>query len=161
MVCRKSLSRWASIWHQAPESCLNPRNENGPIPFTSVALLGLAHVRLHLDTGPFRQLDSKDPPQIATALSHIPPLARCSNAIPALLFSVHALSIPVGLGISYVTQSQGLFWSCQHCICSLECAIFLSKWLYAISLTQSSCSLNGKPLVFYDGNDILIYTISL
>ncbi|UKZ71046.1 uncharacterized protein TrAtP1_012013 [Trichoderma atroviride] len=39
----RALRSWTRVWKQAPESSLDPSNENGPIPFTSSALLGLAY----------------------------------------------------------------------------------------------------------------------
>jgi hypothetical protein len=134
----KALSNWTAIWQQTSESSLNPRDENGPIAFTSIALLGLAHVRLHLHIGPYRDLACRLPTQVAAALAKIPspPLQQTNSAISALLYSVHALSLPVAIGIEYVVHSQAIFWCCQHSLGSLECAIFLSKWLHAMSSTE-------------------------
>ncbi|KAG5785913.1 hypothetical protein H9Q73_000494 [Fusarium xylarioides] len=39
----RGLRSWTSCWQQAPESTLDPNNENGPIPFTSSSLLSLAY----------------------------------------------------------------------------------------------------------------------
>ncbi|KAJ6083057.1 hypothetical protein N7467_007192 [Penicillium canescens] len=41
-VIRNALHAWTSQWQRAPESSLDPRNPNGPVTFTSTALLGLA-----------------------------------------------------------------------------------------------------------------------
>ncbi|KIL87808.1 hypothetical protein FAVG1_08687 [Fusarium avenaceum] len=105
----KALSNWAMIWQQTSESSLNPRDENGPIAFTSVALLGLAHVRLHLNIGPYRDLVCRLPTQVAAALARVPspPLQQTNSAISALLYSVHALSLPVAIGI----EVTGLYTS--------------------------------------------------
>ncbi|RGP63927.1 c2h2 type zinc finger domain [Fusarium sporotrichioides] len=99
----KALSNWATIWQQTSESSLNPRDENGPVAFTSVALLGLAHVRLHLHIGPYRDLASRLPTQVAAALARVPslPLQQTNSANSALLYSVHALSLPVAIGIDF------------------------------------------------------------
>ncbi|KAH8194027.1 hypothetical protein TruAng_011808 [Truncatella angustata] len=108
----KALLNWATIWDRTSESSLNPRDENGPIAFTSVALLGLAHVRVHLNIGPYRDLASRLPAQVAAALANVPSphLQQTNSAVSALLYSIHALSIPVAIGID--------------------------KWLYAISATK-------------------------
>lgn len=142
----KALSNWATIWQQTSESSLNPRDENGPVAFTSVSLLGLAHVRLHLHIGPYRDLACRLPSQVAAALARVPspPLQQTNSAISALLYSVHALSLPVAIGIEYVVNSQAIFWCCQHSLGSLECAIFLSKWLYAMSATERLQTMNRK-----------------
>ncbi|KAH6648876.1 hypothetical protein BKA67DRAFT_576115 [Truncatella angustata] len=134
----KALLNWATIWDRTSESSLNPRDENGPIAFTSVALLGLAHVRVHLNIGPYRDLASRLPAQVAAALANVPSphLQQTNSAVSALLYSIHALSIPVAIGIEYVVHSQAIFWCCQHSLASLESAVFLSKWLYAISATK-------------------------
>ena len=127
-----ALSAWKNGWKRTPESSLDPQNPNGPVAFTSTALLGLAYIRLHIDMGPLRHLESRDPLQIAIALRESPPLHRNPRLIMALLHSAHALSIPVRLGIDFVAKTQTFFWSIQHSLCSLECAFLLSKWLAAI-----------------------------
>lgn len=50
----------------------------------------------------------------------------------ALLLAVHALSLPVRIGINFVSRSQMYFWSCQHCLCAMECGVFLWKWLQQV-----------------------------
>ncbi|RHZ61325.1 uncharacterized protein CDV56_105916 [Aspergillus thermomutatus] len=129
----RALRSWTSVWQQAPESSLNPHNENGPIPFTSSSLLGLAYVRLSLNLGPYRQLETRDPYCIATALHRSPRPGRSYRLTPALIYAAHALSIPVRLGIDYVARSQAFFWSVRHSIASLECAVLLSKWLLSLA----------------------------
>ncbi|KAL4911706.1 hypothetical protein BDW62DRAFT_49769 [Aspergillus aurantiobrunneus] len=64
------LRSWTSGWQQAPESTLDPNNENDPIPFTSSSLLALAYVRIYLHLGPYRQLDSRGPSASPTP-SHV------------------------------------------------------------------------------------------
>jgi hypothetical protein len=131
-VIGRSLRAWTSLWQQTPESILDPNNESGPIPFTSSALLVVAYVRLSLDIGPHRYLESRDADVIATGLTRLPDIERNDNLLSALLYSTHALSIPVRLGIDRVARSQAFFWSVQHAISSFECAIFLGKWLCSI-----------------------------
>ena len=133
-----ALAAWKAGWKRTPELSLDPSNPNGPVAFTSTALLGLAYIRLHVDLGPCRQLESRDPMQVATALHSTPRLQRSPRLIMALLHSAHALSIPVRLGIDFVAKTETFFWSIQHSLCSLECAFLLSKWLSALpsSLSQ-------------------------
>lgn len=133
ITSRRALRSWTSLWQQTPESILDPNNESGPIPFTSSALLVVAYVRLSLNIGPHRHLESRDPPTIAAGLSQLPDIERNDNLLSALLYSTHALSIPVRLGIDRVARSQAFFWSVQHAISSFECAIFLGKWLCSLS----------------------------
>ncbi|KAH7012627.1 uncharacterized protein B0I36DRAFT_378351 [Microdochium trichocladiopsis] len=144
IILHKALSNWATTWQRTSESSLNPRDENGPIAFTSVALLGLAHVRVHLDIGPYRGLAYKLPAQVAAALAKVPSpqIQQTKSAVSALLYSIHALSIPVAIGIEYVVHTQAIFWCCQHSLGSLECAVFLSKWLYAISAAKAVQTMN-------------------
>lgn len=70
-------------------------------------------------------------------------MSRCPRLTSALLHSVHALSIPVKLGIDYVSRSQAFFWSVQHSICGLECAIVVSKWLADVVAMLPANSLTG------------------
>lgn len=128
----RALRSWTSLWQQTPESMLDPNNESGPIPFTSSALLVVAYVRLSFDIGQYRHLDSCDPATVAAGLAQLPAIERNDNLLSALLYSTHALSIPVRLGIDRVARSQAFFWSVQHAISSFECAIFLGKWLCSL-----------------------------
>jgi hypothetical protein len=59
----------------------------------------------------------------------------------ALLHSAHSLSIPVQLGINFVAETQTLFWSIQHTLCSIEGAFLLSKQPMSLSF-QSHRSEN-------------------
>ena len=89
-------------------------------------------MRLSLNLGPHRHLASRDTDLIAAGLTQLPDIERNDNLLSALLYSTHALSIPVRLGIDRVARSQAFFWSVQHAISSFECAIFLGKWLCSI-----------------------------
>ena len=134
----RGLAAWKAGWKRAPESSLDPQNPNGPVAFTSTALLGLAYIRLHVDMGPLRHLETRDAMQVALALRDSPPIQRSPRLTMALLHSAHALSIPVRLGIDFVAKTQTFFWSIQHSLCSLECAFLLSKWLAAVSAASST-----------------------
>jgi hypothetical protein len=128
----RALRSWTTSWQQAPESSLDPNNENGPIPFTSSSLLGLAYVRIHLNLGPYRQLETRDPTRIANALCQCPGVKRGDGVISALLYAAHSLSVPVRLGVDRVARSQAFFWSVRHSLSGLECAVLLSKWLASL-----------------------------
>lgn len=132
-ILERGLSSWKAGWKRDPQSSLDPQNPNGPVAFTSTALLGLAYIRLHIDMGPLRHLESRDSNQIAQALHDTPAIRRDPRLTPALLHCAHALSIPVRLGIDFVAKTQTFFWSIQHSLCSLECAFLLSKWLHSLS----------------------------
>lgn len=136
------------MWQQAPESMLDPNNESGPVPFTSSALLVVAYVRLSLNIGPFRKLETRDPDAIAAALAQAPEIERNDNLLSALLYSTHALSIPVRLGIDRVARSQAFFWSVQHAISSFECAIFLGKWLCSLPSPLQDGTLSSELASF-------------
>lgn len=129
----RALRSWTSGWQQAPESSLDPNNENGPIPFTSSALLGLAYVRIYLNLGPYRALDTRDSTLIAESLLKCPCVSRSKGVISALLYAAHSLSIPVRLGVDRVARSQAFFWSVRHSLSGLECAVLLSKWLFSLN----------------------------
>lgn len=146
------MRSWTSVWQQTPESSLDPNNANGPIPFTSSALLGLAYVRLSLNLGPYRRLETRDPATIATALCRSPKPERSYRLIPALIYAAHALSIPVRLGIDHIARSQAFFWSVRHSLASLECAVLLSKWLFTLAEAAPDQALSGKS--FSIGNII-------
>jgi hypothetical protein len=144
----KALHTWTSLWQRAPESSLDPRNPNGPVTFTSTALLGVAYVRLALNLGSYRILRYRDPRRVANQILQTPRLAPGPYLLPAILHATHALSIPVKLGVNFVAQSHAFVWSFQHSLCGFEFAVLLSKWLYCISDCQSSRPLDGKSLIY-------------
>lgn len=160
VVLEQALSAWKAGWKRTPESSLDPQNPNGPIAFTSTALLGLAYIRLHVDTGPLRHLESRDSLQIAIALRDSPRLQRNPRLIMALLHSAHALSIPVRLGIDFVSKTQTFFWSIQHSLCSLECAFLLSKWL-AVVPNNSQPPSPGEPKISEHEKKLLVWVRSM
>ncbi|KIW99512.1 uncharacterized protein Z518_11251 [Rhinocladiella mackenziei CBS 650.93] len=133
----QALRNWQLAWKRNPESSLDPMNPNGPVTFNSTALLRLAYIRLNVDLGPGRALDTRDPVQIANAFRDSPSVKRTPKLVRAVLHSAHALSIPVKIGIHLVAQTQTFMWSIQHSLCTLECAFLLSKWLEALSLPDS------------------------
>ncbi|OJI82835.1 hypothetical protein ASPTUDRAFT_56838 [Aspergillus tubingensis CBS 134.48] len=138
-----ALHRWKLGWQHAPESSLDTHNPSGPIPFTSTGFLALAYVRLVCDLGPYRELNSRDPTRIAAALAQLPPVDRSPRLVLALLHSAHTVSIPVKLGVDFVARSQHFFWSVQQCVCSLECAVFLSRWLHQVGQSGNRDPMSG------------------
>ncbi|KAK0629391.1 hypothetical protein B0T17DRAFT_488910 [Bombardia bombarda] len=133
-----ALCNWQLGWERSPESSLDPTDPNGPVAFNSTALLRLAYIRLTVDTGPGRALGTRDPSQIAKALRDMPGIKRTPRIVRALLHAAHALSIPVKIGVRLVARTQTFIWSIQHSLCSLECALLLSKWLEAVSISEQS-----------------------
>lgn len=105
--------------------------------------MGLAYVRLSLNLGPYRRLETRDPPTIASALCRSPKPERSYRLIPALIYAAHALSIPVRLGIDHIARSQAFFWSVRHSLASLECAVLLSKWLFTLAEASPDQALSG------------------
>ncbi|KAL3485008.1 hypothetical protein BJX62DRAFT_243399 [Aspergillus germanicus] len=136
-IMRNALHAWTSLWQRAPESSLDPRNPNGPVTFTSTALLGVAYIRLSFNLGSCRILQSRNKDEIATRLLRIPRLPPGPHLLPAALHATHALSIPVKLGVNFVARSHAFVWSVQHSLCALEFAIFLSKWLLCLADRQT------------------------
>ncbi|OJJ78823.1 uncharacterized protein ASPGLDRAFT_138064 [Aspergillus glaucus CBS 516.65] len=145
---RNALHTWTSQWQRAPESSLDPRNPNGPVTFTSTALLGLAYIRLAFNIGSCKILRSRDPQQISERILQMPPLPTGPHLLSAILHATHALSIPVKLGVNSVSRSHAFVWSIQHSLCGLELAIFLSKWLFCISNCQKTRPLDDHESCF-------------
>ncbi|KAL4797727.1 hypothetical protein BDV19DRAFT_387155 [Aspergillus venezuelensis] len=146
----QALRTWTTMWQQGPESSLDPANSNGPIPFTSSSMLGLAYARLTLNLGPYRALETRDPVRIAAALASLPVVARSQQIIPALIYAIHTFSIPVRLGVDYVARSQAFFWSVRHALASLECVVLLSKWLFTLAtegIDDPTLSENEKRIL--------------
>ncbi|KAG7053207.1 c2h2 transcription factor, partial [Colletotrichum scovillei] len=137
-----SLHRWRDQWCKAPESVLDVRHTKGSLSWTATSLLGLAHVRLHFASRRPQELCSGNPKTIAGNAWDAQPPERGPQLVYALLHAVHALNIPVQLGIDYLASCQAFFWSLQHCFCSFEAAVFLSKWLYMLAETQDMGELD-------------------
>lgn len=139
----RALKCWSSCWELGRESSMDPLSPHGPLSFTSTALLRLAYIRINMDLGPIRSLGSWDPNIIARSLDSSPPAQRSHRMTRAALHCAHALSIPVKLGINYVAQTQVVYWSNQHALCSLECAVLLAKWLDAVTVPEPNPPLNA------------------
>ncbi|KAK1460311.1 regulatory protein [Colletotrichum melonis] len=137
-----SLHRWRDQWCKAPESVLDVRHTKGSLSWTATSLLGLAHVRLHFASRRPQEVCSGNPKTIAGNAWDARPPERGPQLVYALLHAVHALNIPVQLGIDYLASCQAFFWSLQHCFCSFEAAVFLSKWLYMLAETQDTGELD-------------------
>lgn len=128
-----ALKNWSSCWESGRESSMDPLSPHGPLSFTSIALLRIAYIRINMNMGPIRSLGSWDANIIARSLDSSPPAQRSHRLTRAALHCAHALSIPIKLGINYVAQTQVVYWSNQHALCSLECAVLLAKWLEAVT----------------------------
>lgn len=139
----QALNRWRHTWRTSPESVLDLQSTYASLAFTSTALLGAAHIRLHCNLSQWRNLQSGNPAIVAVTLQKAPVPRREPHLIYALLHSIHALNIPVQLGISYLSRCRSFSWSIHHELCDLECAIFLSKWLRSISETWQAQPLSG------------------
>lgn len=127
-----ALKCWQCNWEFNPESSVDPLSPYGPLSFNSTALLRLAYIRINIDTGPICSLGSCNPTEIATSIWMSPPVQRSKRMTRAALHCAHALSIPIKLGINSIAHTR-LFWSIQHALCSLDCALLLTKWLESVT----------------------------
>lgn len=130
-----ALRAWQNSWEATYESTLDPLSPRGPMGFNATALVRLAYIRLNANTGPHRQLSTRNPEEIARALIDGRP-AVCQRSPfldRAVLQCIHALSIPVRSGIQFIARTQMLNWSMQHSLCNLECTFLLNHWLQEIA----------------------------
>ncbi|KAF9878256.1 hypothetical protein CkaCkLH20_04294 [Colletotrichum karsti] len=130
-VLEEALSRWQKNWESSEDSSIDPSSPSGPLSFNSTALFRLAYVRMHADLGAYRRLETFDPVRIAHSLSQVPHLARSVHVFRAVLQCIHSLSIPVRIGIEFVSRTHS--WSIIHSLCNFECAAFLSQWLNCVA----------------------------
>ena len=128
-----ALGRWQKNWESTEDPSIDPSSPSGPLSFNSTALFRLAHVRMHADLGPHRHLETRDPSRIAVGLKDVPHLRRSGQVFEAVLQCVHALSIPVRIGVEFVSRMQAPLWSIVHCLCNFECAAFLGQWLGCVA----------------------------
>ncbi|KAJ5085481.1 hypothetical protein N7532_010252 [Penicillium argentinense] len=145
----QALRNWQSAWNQDPESFLGPLSPLGPISFNSTALLRMAYIRLNVDLGPWRALNTHDPYAIAISMHRSPKITTSRKLSRAVLYSAHALSIPIKIGINIVTHNQAFSWSLQHSLCALECAFIISKWLIEIEPHISEGAIDEEDARLY------------
>lgn len=148
-----AFNRWRQEWQRAPESVLDVRRSKDSLAFASTALFGLAHVRLvfSLQASPtaasvyarFQACDAQGAAEAALAAAP-PPRRGGPHVLKALLHAVHALNIPVQVGVDYLARCQAFFWSVQHVFCSFECAVFLSRWLFVLAAEEEE--RDARPL---------------
>ncbi|KAL4860589.1 hypothetical protein BDV12DRAFT_181349 [Aspergillus spectabilis] len=131
----KALDRWTRCWRRAPESNLEPMDPNGPLPFTSSALLSLAYIRNCSTLGHSKVLLSWDPVRIAASLQTSPAPGRTWHNMLAAIHSTHILSTVAKLGIQYIKHNQAFVWGIENALYGLEAAIYLNKWLLAVAAT--------------------------
>ncbi|KAJ9641748.1 hypothetical protein H2204_002810 [Knufia peltigerae] len=136
---QRALRQWRRGWTNDRESSMSPVNPCGPIAFTSTALLRLAYVRLSFSARLIPLLiNTWSAEKIARAFIQAPSAERNDRTTRAALHCAHALSIPVKIGLKFVARTQGFYWSNQHAVSSLECALFLCKWLQSVTSPEDA-----------------------
>ncbi|KAL0931246.1 regulatory protein (AmdA) [Colletotrichum truncatum] len=140
-----ALRVWQESWEATYESTTDPSSPKGPMGFNSTAILRLVYIRLNVNLGPNRHVLSRDPHGILKAFKQpiITSEKRSLCLDRAVLQCIHALSIPVRIGITFVSRTQTLNWSIQHALCNLECAFVLGQWLLAVSESVEASGLGS------------------
>lgn len=131
-----ALQAWQRSWEATMETSLDPASPRGPLGFNSAALLRIAYLRINANLGPCRNLLSQDPQSIALLFTDnsIPLFTRSLHVDRAVLQCIHALSIPIRVGVAFAAcTTQSVNGSIHHPLCTLECAILLSRWLGIVS----------------------------
>ena len=140
-----ALKRWRATWETSdPSSDAAAPHSTGPMPFTSRALLRLAYIRINIDSGSSRAIATWDPQKIAKSLRQHPPVHRNDKMTRAALHCAQGLGIPIKLGINFVAHTQVFYWSNQYALCSLECALLLTKWLETVVVPDPVPALTVK-----------------
>ncbi|KAH7118342.1 hypothetical protein EDB81DRAFT_667946 [Dactylonectria macrodidyma] len=140
-----ALRAWQESWEATHESTLDPSSPKGPLGFNSTALLRLVYIRLNANTGPGRRLVTRDPMDIAQAFTNakVHVCNRSPHLDRAVLQCIHALSVPIRVGIAFVARTQTLNWSIQHSLCNLECAFLLTHWLNALAVDVEASGIDS------------------
>jgi hypothetical protein len=144
-----ALRRWQSCWETISESThdsdLDPLYAKGPFALTGAALLRLAYIRLGSGHNLSKDmLLSRDPQCI---LRKRDTLHRSQRVNRAIIHAAHSLSVPVRLGITFMTTTKTGIWSLEHSISSLESAILLKDWLDVIATIIRSSGLDALQKV--------------
>ncbi|RAK99339.1 fungal specific transcription factor domain-containing protein [Aspergillus ibericus CBS 121593] len=152
-----ALRKWTSSWQQTPESNLEPLDPNGPLPFTSSALLSLAYVRNCFDVSRTRKIFTWAPTEIAQALRALPPVDRKWSSLLAAYHATHFLATLVKLGVQYFKHNQSILWSIEATLCGLECSIFLEQWLHRVQDTMHDIPLTDHEVRLVDWIKEVVY----
>lgn len=141
---RRALENWRWGWKAGRESKAEGGGAGRPIPLDSLTYLRVAYMRINVDTGPFRALESQDPSRIAQAMFRSPPMQRSLALTQAALHSAQALAVPIHRGINVAAHSQA---SPHDSICLFEGAFVLSKWVQALPKQHPGADV-GEDEVF-------------
>ncbi|KAI1774748.1 hypothetical protein F4818DRAFT_72036 [Hypoxylon cercidicola] len=136
-----ALRGWQVSWERSAESTLDPLSPKGPLGLSATALLRLAYIRLNSNSNPFGGLLRGEVQCIL--VNKDSGLSRSSHTEKAVLHALHALSIPVRLGIPFMASNQTAIWTIEHSLCSLECALLLKNWLDIISEAVQTGGMEG------------------
>lgn len=142
-----ALRRWQKSWETSSDPSITPSSPKGPLGFNATAIFRIACIRLHLNLGPHRNLQTGNPEVIASAFCNALRPAQTPQIHHAVLQSIHAISIPVRLGVEYVARTQTLTWSTVHALSNLECALFLCKWLETLASDPSNISKDTQRIL--------------
>ncbi|CCF37297.1 AmdA [Colletotrichum higginsianum] len=144
----RAFHAWQESWEATYESTTDPSSPKGPLGFNATAILRLAYIRLHANSGPGRQLllTQERTAEALCAERVIRAEDRSSRLDQAVLQCIHALSIPVRVGVSFVARTQTMNWSVEHAVSNLECAVFLAQWLLVVSECVEASGLDTMRL---------------
>ncbi|KAJ5813709.1 uncharacterized protein N7503_000459 [Penicillium pulvis] len=97
-----ALRRWQRSWEATSDpSSITPSSPKGPLGFNATAIFRIACIRLHLNLGQHRKLETWNAETIANSFLNAPKPPQSTQVYHAVLQSIHALSIPVRLGIEF------------------------------------------------------------
>lgn len=142
-----ALHRWQKSWQISSDPSITPSSPGGPLGFNATAIFRIACLRLHVNLGPYRSFGTWDSETIAYSFINAPPPVQTPQIYHAVLQSIHALSIPVRLGVEYVAKTQALTWSTIHSLCNVECALFLCKWLETLATDPADLRRDERRLL--------------
>lgn len=142
-----ALHRWQKSWQISSDPSITPSSPGGPLGFNATAIFRIACLRLHVNLGPHRSFGTWDSETIGYAFLNAPRPVQTPQIYHAVLQSIHALSIPVRLGVEYVAKTQALTWSTIHSLCNVECALFLCKWLETLATDPTDLRRDERRLL--------------
>lgn len=140
-----AFNAWQSCWGSAIDSAIDPSSSHGPLAFNSTAMLRLAHILLAVDLQGHYTLRERDPQVLAQAFEpeQNPIPLRLPHLDQAVLHAIHALKIPIRVGIAFVARGRTGHWSIQHAISNFTCALLLTHWFENLFRLASANGING------------------
>ncbi|KAM5371773.1 hypothetical protein ACJZ2D_007838 [Fusarium nematophilum] len=142
---RSALDRWEAMAQLDPETSISPCGPQALLSYNSHLLLRLARLYLCGDLGRVHTtFSSHSVERISRAMMTEVKVGRFAPDTQAALLAAHSLRVPLKVGVALNSGCGSL----QYQLLSLDCGLYLSKWLHGLLATpEMSWSQQEKEVV--------------